>query len=60
MVGDALKDLDSKNEIEKGIVYEIDCKFIDLRAAKLEQKIDYLKERSALSKADQEKHLAQF
>lgn len=33
----------AKGDVTLGITYELECKFIDLRAAKLEQIIDYIK-----------------
>lgn len=46
VVGDILKGYMDEDKIEKGIDYELDCKFIDFRYAKLEQKLQYLKQRA--------------
>lgn len=46
VVGDLLEGYMEEDKIEKGIDYELDCKFIDLRYAKLEQKLQYLKQKA--------------
>lgn len=42
-MGQIIKEHRDRDEIEEGIMYELECKFIDLRAAKLENKLKYLK-----------------
>ena len=46
IVDEILKDYTKDEKVELGIEYEIVCKFMDVRAPKLEQKINYIKDRN--------------
>ena len=45
LVGDIIKKKRDDDLIEDGITFELECNFIDLRPAKLEMKLKYLKDK---------------